>query len=240
MVGRTTPRGRSCWPRTSLNCYWLQPMLTGTPGRAHVGAWPARTEPAPVPRAPASACGPAHPRGRRTRRARRRPADGAPRRRRTQASLVRPVHAAGQRSARAARRGATTAPARPGSGAAPAATRPSYRGLQATCRMGCLLLQRPYSPYPCRVLGTAAGPVRRQPARAFWILQPSRGIGLHRRWNRCGSRGGRSAARGAGRSVCGRTAFTAGLVACGSRGAPVGDGTRAGRCPRSGRHGHGA
>jgi hypothetical protein len=79
MVGRTTPRGRSCWPRTSLNCYWLQPMLTGTPGTSHVGAWTARTEPAPVPRAPASACGPAHPRGRRTRRARRRPADGAPR-----------------------------------------------------------------------------------------------------------------------------------------------------------------
>lgn len=105
MVGRTTPRGRSCWPRTSLNCYWLQPMLTGTPGTSHVGAWPARTEPAPVSRAPAFACGPAHPCGWRTRRARRRPADGAPRRRRTQASLVRPVHAAGQRSARAARRG---------------------------------------------------------------------------------------------------------------------------------------
>jgi hypothetical protein len=111
--------------------------------------------------------------------------------------------------------GATTAPARPGSGAAPAATRPSYRGLQATCRMGCLLLQRPYSPYPCRVLGTAAGPVRRQPARAFWILQPSRGIGLHRHWNRCGSRGGRSAASaltGKVRRVRGRGGWMSGDV----------------------------
>ncbi|NED01952.1 hypothetical protein G3I55_09805 [Streptomyces sp. SID6648] len=35
-------------------------MLTRTPGTTHVGAWLARTEPAPVFRAPAFACGPAH------------------------------------------------------------------------------------------------------------------------------------------------------------------------------------
>ncbi|WP_435598964.1 DUF6192 family protein [Streptomyces anulatus] len=52
-------------------------MLTRTPGTTHVGAWPARTEPAPVFRAPVFACGPAHPCGRRTPQVRRRPADGA-------------------------------------------------------------------------------------------------------------------------------------------------------------------